>query len=84
MDVEGVFFFFNTQINWRTVFWGLWLQLFLGLLILRTQPGFDAFNWLGNEVETFLNYTNVGAEFVFGPTPLAAHQLIFVVSGSIG
>ncbi|XP_071792716.1 solute carrier family 28 member 3-like isoform X2 [Asterias amurensis] len=70
---------YPSMINWRTVFWGLWLQLFLGILILRTQPGFDAFNWLGHEVETFLNYTNVGAEFVFGPTPLAAHQFLLVV-----
>ena len=62
------------------MFWGLCLQLFLGMLILRTDPGFQAFDWLGHNVEVFLNYTNVGAEFVFGPAPLMMHQFLFVVS----
>ncbi|XP_022098342.1 solute carrier family 28 member 3-like isoform X2 [Acanthaster planci] len=66
-------------INWRTVFWGLWLQMFLAILILRTQPGFDSFNWLGKQVESFLNFTNAGAEFVFGPAPLSNHEILLTV-----
>ncbi|XP_038045597.1 solute carrier family 28 member 3-like isoform X2 [Patiria miniata] len=75
-------FVFSRQpgmINWRTVFWGLWLQMFLGILILRTQPGYDVFNWLGGHIETFLSYTNAGAEFVFGPAPLSNHEILLIV-----
>ncbi|XP_054981868.1 solute carrier family 28 member 3 [Sorex araneus] len=55
-----------TKVYWRPVFWGIGLQFFLGLLILRTNPGFMAFDWLGTQVQTFLEYTNAGSSFVFG------------------
>ncbi|XP_056380207.1 solute carrier family 28 member 3 isoform X2 [Hyla sarda] len=55
-----------TKVHWRQVFWGIGLQFLLGLVILRTKPGFDAFDWLGIQVQTFLEYSNTGAEFVFG------------------
>ncbi|XP_060011313.1 solute carrier family 28 member 3 [Lagenorhynchus albirostris] len=55
-----------TKVYWRPVFWGVGLQFLLGLLILRTEPGFMAFDWLGKQVQTFLEYTNAGASFVFG------------------
>lgn len=57
---------YPTKVNWRPVFWGLGLQFLLGLLILRTEPGFMAFDWLGKQVQTFLAYTDAGASFVFG------------------
>ncbi|KAM9330715.1 solute carrier family 28 member 3 [Gastrophryne carolinensis] len=55
-----------TKIHWRQVFWGIGLQFLLGLLILRTKPGFDAFDWLGVQVQTFLDYADTGSKFVFG------------------
>ncbi|KAG8455297.1 hypothetical protein GDO86_001479 [Hymenochirus boettgeri] len=55
-----------TKIHWRQVFWGVGLQFLLGLLILRTKPGFDAFDWLGIQVQTFLEYSDTGSKFVFG------------------
>ncbi|XP_070446897.1 solute carrier family 28 member 3-like isoform X1 [Equus przewalskii] len=55
-----------TKVCWRPVFWGIGLQFLLGLLILRTGPGRWAFQWLGNKIETFLEYTDAGASFVFG------------------
>ncbi|XP_075067160.1 solute carrier family 28 member 3 [Mixophyes fleayi] len=55
-----------TKVNWRQVFWGIGLQFLLGLIILRTKPGFDAFDWLGIQVQTFLEYSNTGSKFVFG------------------
>nr|XP_048303633.1 solute carrier family 28 member 3 [Myodes glareolus] len=55
-----------TRVYWRPVFWGIGLQFLLGLLILRTKPGFIAFDWLGKQVQTFLGYTDAGAMFVFG------------------
>ncbi|XP_029473205.1 solute carrier family 28 member 3 [Rhinatrema bivittatum] len=54
------------RVRWRPVFWGIGLQFVLGLVILRTKPGYDAFNWLGIQVQTFLEYSDTGAKFVFG------------------
>ncbi|XP_004449509.2 solute carrier family 28 member 3 [Dasypus novemcinctus] len=55
-----------TRVYWRPVFWGIGLQFLLGLLILRTKPGFMMFDWLGRQVQTFLGFTDAGASFVFG------------------
>ncbi|XP_006759560.2 PREDICTED: solute carrier family 28 member 3 [Myotis davidii] len=57
---------YPTKVYWRPVFWGIGLQFLLGLLILRTKPGYIAFDWLGKQVQTFLEFTNAGASFVFG------------------
>ncbi|KAM5182632.1 solute carrier family 28 member 3-like isoform 4-T7 [Callospermophilus lateralis] len=61
-----IFSKYPTRVYWRLVFWGIGLQFLLGLLILRTNPGFIAFNWLGTQVQIFLGYTDAGARFVFG------------------
>uniref|UniRef100_A0A5F9DJZ7 Solute carrier family 28 member 3 n=1 Tax=Oryctolagus cuniculus TaxID=9986 RepID=A0A5F9DJZ7_RABIT len=68
MYVTLIFLFSKhpTRVYWRPVFWGIGLQFLLGLLILRTKPGFIAFDWLGKQVQTFLGYTDAGASFVFG------------------
>ncbi|NXJ01340.1 S28A3 protein, partial [Psophia crepitans] len=55
-----------TRVVWRPVFSGIGMQFILGLLILRTKVGFDVFNWLGIQVQTFLEYSDTGAKFVFG------------------
>lgn len=44
----------SIQVSWRPVFWGIGLQFLLGLLILRTKPGFIAFDWLGKQVQVSL------------------------------
>lgn len=54
------------KVNWRPVFWGLALQFYLALFILRTDVGFYIFNWLGDRVNEFLAHTNAGSGFVFG------------------
>ncbi|XP_077173932.1 sodium/nucleoside cotransporter 2-like isoform X2 [Paroedura picta] len=56
----------HAAVSWRTVFWGLSLQFLLGLFIIRTEPGFQAFQWLGEQITIFLNYTRAGSGFVFG------------------
>ncbi|XP_071771699.2 sodium/nucleoside cotransporter 1 [Centroberyx gerrardi] len=53
-------------VSWRPVFWGLGLQFCMGLFIIRTEPGLIAFEWLGKQVQTFLDYTKAGSSFVFG------------------
>ncbi|XP_054631794.1 sodium/nucleoside cotransporter 1 [Dunckerocampus dactyliophorus] len=56
----------RTAVTWRPVFWGLGLQFCIGLFVIRTQPGLVAFQWLGRQVQIFLDYTKEGSSFVFG------------------
>uniref|UniRef100_A0A672LDT6 Sodium/nucleoside cotransporter 1-like n=1 Tax=Sinocyclocheilus grahami TaxID=75366 RepID=A0A672LDT6_SINGR len=56
----------RTAVSWRTVFWGLGLQFAIGLFVIRTEPGLVAFEWLGKQVQIFLDYTKAGSSFVFG------------------
>jgi CNT family concentrative nucleoside transporter len=58
-------------IRWRIVFWGLVLQVGLGLVILKLRigdwrPGYAFFAKVSGGVEQFLEFTRAGAEFVFG------------------
>jgi CNT family concentrative nucleoside transporter len=52
---------------WRTVLWGLGLQLVFAVVLLRTGWGQAAFSWLRGAVVQLLAFTDPGAEFVFGP-----------------
>uniref|UniRef100_A0A8C9MMZ6 Sodium/nucleoside cotransporter n=1 Tax=Serinus canaria TaxID=9135 RepID=A0A8C9MMZ6_SERCA len=61
-----IFSKYPTQVAWRPVFSGIGMQFILGILILRTKVGFDVFNWLGIQIQTFLEYSDAGAKFVFG------------------
>uniref|UniRef100_A0A8B9G7C0 Sodium/nucleoside cotransporter n=1 Tax=Amazona collaria TaxID=241587 RepID=A0A8B9G7C0_9PSIT len=61
-----IFSKYPTRVAWRPVFSGIGMQFILGLLILRTKVGFDVFNWLGIQTQTFLEYSDTGAKFVFG------------------
>ena len=55
------------QVNWRTVGVGLFLQIALGVLVLKTTPG-QAFFEIGRNLFTsILAYADVGASFLFGP-----------------
>nr|XP_033776980.1 sodium/nucleoside cotransporter 1 [Geotrypetes seraphini] len=58
----------HLAVSWWAVVWGLGLEFVLGILIVRTDAGFEAFQFLGNEIQVFLNYTTVGSGFVFGDT----------------
>ncbi|XP_029378313.1 sodium/nucleoside cotransporter 1 [Echeneis naucrates] len=68
MFVVLVFLFsvHRTAVTWRPVFWGLGLQFCVGLFVIRTEPGIIAFEWLGRQVQIFLDYTKEGSSFVFG------------------
>uniref|UniRef100_A0A8D0DNI6 Sodium/nucleoside cotransporter n=1 Tax=Salvator merianae TaxID=96440 RepID=A0A8D0DNI6_SALMN len=56
----------HMAVSWRTVLWGLALQVLLGVFIFRTEPGFQAFQFFGNQIQIFLDYTIAGSSFVFG------------------
>jgi len=67
------------RVNWRTVLWGMGLQLGLALVILKLsvagrRPGYEFFSAVGAGVSRFLQFTDAGSRFVFGvlasPEPL--------------
>ncbi|MGD1909515.1 MAG: NupC/NupG family nucleoside CNT transporter [Rivularia sp. (in: cyanobacteria)] len=69
-------------IRWVPVVWGIALQLIFGVLILKTQPGFAVFKFLGDVVNQFLNYSDTGAKFVFGDS-VEQHYIAFKVLPTI-
>jgi CNT family concentrative nucleoside transporter len=59
-------------VNWRTVGWGMALQIGLALFILKVniggwRPGYAFFNAVAGVVKQFLEFTSAGSQFVFGP-----------------
>jgi CNT family concentrative nucleoside transporter len=56
----------RSRIPWRTVAWGLGLQLGLGVLLLNTPVGGLFFTMMNALVGALLRYTDVGVRFVFG------------------
>ena len=64
------------RIPWRTVIWGMILQLGLCLLIIVFPPGVEAFKRLGDGITWFLSFANEGAAFLFGDLPLPKGQAV--------
>lgn len=54
------------SVNWKPVLWGIALQIIFALIILKTAVGFAVFQFLGNLVTRFLDFSDAGASFVFG------------------
>jgi CNT family concentrative nucleoside transporter len=59
------------RVNWRTVLWGIGLQLGFALLILKFEvggrkPGYEVFAAIGRGVSRFLEFTDAGSSLVFG------------------
>jgi len=53
-------------VRWRCVLWGLGLQYVFAMLILKTRPGEQVFDFIGEQTAAFLDYAKVGGNFVFG------------------
>jgi CNT family concentrative nucleoside transporter len=53
-------------IDWRTVGWGLALQVIFALIVLKTTMGQRVFETLGAAVTRLLSFADVGSAFVFG------------------
>jgi CNT family concentrative nucleoside transporter len=71
-------------VSWRTVLWGIALQLTLAIFILKFQigdfrPGYALFSAVANIVKRFLEFTNEGSVLVFGA--LANQELMGKVFG---
>lgn len=54
------------RIQWRLVGIGVALQFVFGLIVLKTGPGREFFNWVGSLVTGLLKFQEQGARFVFG------------------
>jgi CNT family concentrative nucleoside transporter len=54
------------RIPWRTVAWGVALQLALGAMLLKTPLGRLFFEGMNAIVSALIAYTDVGVRFVFG------------------
>jgi len=73
--VAGILFFFGLvatfssnlrAVNWRTISWGIALQAALALLVLKVPVVKDGFNVAKVVVVKFIEFSDRGAEFVFG------------------
>lgn len=71
----GMVFFFGLvavfssnlrAVNWRTIVWGIALQLILALLVLRVPFVYQGFKKAGDFVKLFIGFSDEGARFVFG------------------
>ncbi|HEX7728374.1 MAG TPA: NupC/NupG family nucleoside CNT transporter [Terracidiphilus sp.] len=54
------------RIRWRTVAWGLSLQLLFAFFVLRFSFGQEAMTWAGNVVNAMLGCTAAGTKVLFG------------------
>ncbi|HMJ91876.1 MAG TPA: nucleoside transporter C-terminal domain-containing protein, partial [Candidatus Acidoferrum sp.] len=71
----GVFCFFGLvamfssnlrSVNWRTIGWGIALQLILAVLVLKVPMVKTGFEHAKEVVVSFIDFSDKGAEFVFG------------------
>lgn len=71
----GVFCFFGLvamfstnlrAVNWRTIGWGIALQIILALLVLKVPFVNQAFTAAKVVIVSFIDFSDKGAEFVFG------------------
>ena len=53
-------------VNWRTIGWGVALQLALAVLVLKFDAVYRAFEAAGGVVKQFISFSDAGARFVFG------------------
>ena len=59
------------HIRWRTVAWGLSLQMLLAFVILKlviggVRPGYALFTAIARVAERFMKFTDAGSRFIFG------------------
>lgn len=67
------------KVNWKTIAWGMGLQLAIGLLVFRLPGSQQVFIWLNDGVEALLEVTKAGSSFLLGPLAAAPGE-----PGSVG
>jgi CNT family concentrative nucleoside transporter len=73
-------------VSWRTVAWGLGLQLIFALAILKTPPGDALFRWISAAFSKLIAFSDAGGSFVWGwlyrksvPPPFLVDVLMTIV-----
>jgi CNT family concentrative nucleoside transporter len=56
----------RSRIRWRTIAWGLGLQIAFAFLVLRLSFGQAAMSWAGGVVTKMLSATFAGTSVLFG------------------
>lgn len=77
----------RSRIRWRTVIWGLGLQVLFAFFVLKFSFGQQFMTWAGGVVNNMLSATTAGTRILFGelglPNSGAFGKLIAPASGSI-
>ncbi|XP_058797297.1 solute carrier family 28 member 3-like [Phymastichus coffea] len=68
-----------TEINWRTITWGLIIQFIFGLLSIRWPFGRSVFQCLSLKIATFLDFAKDGAIFMFSDDLVRRDNFAFTV-----
>ena len=64
-------------ISWRTVAWGVGLQLIFATLVIAFPLGVEVFRRIGDGVGWFLGFANEGAVFLFGDIASVEKRSVF-------
>src|SRR5688500_7043363 len=67
------------RIAWKTIAWGIALQLLIGLIIFRLPVSHRILLWLNDAVLVLLNASKSGSVFLFGPLAASPGE-----AGSVG
>src|SRR5688500_353023 len=67
------------KVAWKTIAWGVALQLLIGLIIFRLPVSHRVLLWLNNGVLALLGASKSGSAFLFGPLAASPGE-----AGSIG
>lgn len=62
---------------------GIILQIIFGIITIRWEPGKDILECIANNIVGFLNYGEVGAQFVYGDFLIGNKVFAFQVSKKI-
>jgi CNT family concentrative nucleoside transporter len=69
----------RAKVAWRTIAWGVALQLLIGVIIFRLPVSHQILLWLNNAVVALLNASKSGTVFLFGPLAASPGE-----AGSVG
>src|SRR6201988_681865 len=77
--VAGLLSSNRRRIAWKTIAWGVLLQLIIGLIIFRLPVSQRILLWLNDAVLVLLNASKSGSVFLFGPLAASPGE-----AGSVG
>ncbi|MCM8798976.1 MAG: nucleoside transporter, partial [Candidatus Omnitrophica bacterium] len=61
----------HKRINWRVIFWGIFLQILFAFSIFRISQGLILFNFLNEAVIKIFSFAREGIYFLFGPLAIS-------------